>query len=124
MNTSLPDGTTLEAGEMVNPATGNMTLYEEVWKDEEHETGLFIREKSGASWQARVGEWQMALGRNTDGVFWAWQAARYEDGWRVVYSTDVAEADMLPEDIDDWVEKSTVEWAGKEWEVLEGSSGI
>ncbi|OAQ75185.1 sodium/nucleoside cotransporter [Purpureocillium lilacinum] len=29
------DGTTLETGSMVNPATGRVTAYEEVWEDEE-----------------------------------------------------------------------------------------
>jgi len=30
-----PDGKTLERGEMVNPATGTMQAYEELWRDEE-----------------------------------------------------------------------------------------
>lgn len=35
---SRPDGTTLETGRMVNPATGKETDYEELWRDEPVQT--------------------------------------------------------------------------------------
>ncbi|KAJ6524492.1 hypothetical protein B0H19DRAFT_898240, partial [Mycena capillaripes] len=75
-NTPLPDGRTLEAGEMVNPATGILTPYEEIWRDEECDEAVFVRNVEGSVWRARVGEWQLALGRTVRGEFWAWQAQK------------------------------------------------
>ncbi|KAJ6598683.1 hypothetical protein B0H10DRAFT_1826065, partial [Mycena sp. CBHHK59/15] len=76
-NKPLPDGTTIEAGEMVNPATGRVTAYEEVWRDEESGAALFVRNAAGTVWRARVGDWQLGLGRwRGGGPFWAWQAER------------------------------------------------
>ncbi|KAJ6553966.1 hypothetical protein DFH09DRAFT_1166349 [Mycena vulgaris] len=86
-NTPLPDGTTLEEGEMVNPATGALTAYEEVWRDEESASALIMRSVASAAlpvsvWRARVGDWQLALGRCRGGEFWAWQAERNGRGDR------------------------------------------
>ncbi|UNI15939.1 hypothetical protein JDV02_002423 [Purpureocillium takamizusanense] len=44
-----PDGTTLETGSMVNPATGLVTAYEEVWEDEEPVVPSFSRAGSSTS---------------------------------------------------------------------------
>ncbi|KAJ7145997.1 hypothetical protein C8R44DRAFT_756301 [Mycena epipterygia] len=127
-NTPLPDGTTLEVGEMVNPVTGMVTGYEEVWRDEESTTALFLRSVTSSVWRASVGDtWQLGLGRS-GGEFWAWQAARNGPGeaWRRRYSTalgpgshDVTQA-FLPEDggSENWEVGSTVEWLGERWEVL------
>ncbi|TFK37664.1 hypothetical protein BDQ12DRAFT_151671, partial [Crucibulum laeve] len=55
-NTHLPDGATLEIGEMINPETGKMTPYEEIWEEEELEEdtrALFIKNAIGSAWYAR-----------------------------------------------------------------------
>lgn len=57
---------------MVNPQTGKMASYEEIWRDEEAEeadTVLFVKNVGGTTWRACVGRWQLALGRGIDGVF-------------------------------------------------------
>jgi hypothetical protein len=113
---------------MVNPATGKPTPFEELWRDEEESDGrsvLFVRNAGGTMWQARVGNWQLALGRESDGVFWAWQAERIEDGeWVMRYSTkDVPGARLgwLPpeRDIVEWCEGTEIEWKEEQWLVLE-----
>ncbi|KAJ7468498.1 hypothetical protein FB451DRAFT_1400875 [Mycena latifolia] len=136
-NTPLPDGRTLEVGEMVNPATGEVTAYEEVWRDEECADALIVRNGSaeGATvWRARVGDWQLALGRSggpgASGKFWAWQARRNKHGpgeaWTRVYFTELGagshEGSYLPDECGpEWATGpggSTVEWLGEHWEVL------
>lgn len=130
MNTNLPDATTLEEGEMINPATGKMTPFEEIWLDEEEKDGrtvLFIRNAAGTAWQARVGNWEIALGREKDGVFWAWQAEKLGGEWTIKYSTTSVVHERvayLPDDRDakdakGWEEGSSVEWGGDTWLVLE-----
>lgn len=128
-NTTLPDGTTLEVGEMIDPHSGKMTPFEEIWKDEEEEDGetvLFLRNATGTKWQARVGKWQMAMGRDNSGIFWAWQAEKHYSGrWIIKHSTgDIQDEKVvwLPEKesaVGRWVEGSTVEWQGENWVVLE-----
>ncbi|KAG6820535.1 hypothetical protein H0H93_015706 [Arthromyces matolae] len=127
LNSTLPDGTTLEVGEMINPETGNMTSFEEIWRDEEEIDGtsvLFLKNLSGTAWQGRVGSYQMALGRAQDQSFWAWQAKMEQDKWVVKFSTsnvDDEEVVFLPtyEETVLWEESSTVSWAGEKWVVLE-----
>ncbi|KAG5641121.1 hypothetical protein DXG03_005961 [Asterophora parasitica] len=128
-NTTLPDGTTLEVGEMVNFETGKMTQFEEIWTDEEETDGqtvLFVKNASGTTWQARAGNWQLALGRAEGGVFWAWQAEKTPGGeWQTRYSSKSGKegrgAVFLPEDgaLEGWEEESSVEWEGDVWVVLE-----
>lgn len=109
---------------MVNPATGKMTPYEEVWIDGDEAPGLFVSRSS--AWQGRVGNWQLALGRDDD-VFWAWQAKRAESGgWNLVYSTDAGKSverlvNFLPEGeaSKDWKADSLVSWKGEIWKVIE-----
>ncbi|KAJ7058269.1 hypothetical protein C8F01DRAFT_991326 [Mycena amicta] len=124
-NQPLPDGCTLEAGEMVNPATGILTRYEEIWRDEEYDRGLFVRNATATIWRACVGGRQLALGR-TDSGFWAWEASKETQNgeWTRGYSTgefqDANAACFLPdEDTDGWRMAARVEWAGECWDVLE-----
>ncbi|KAJ7160885.1 hypothetical protein C8R46DRAFT_1105828 [Mycena filopes] len=130
-NTPLSGERTLEIGEMVNPATNLMTKYEEIWRDEECEGAVFLRNVSGSVWRARAGTWQLALGR-TDGDFWAWQARKddsREEGWTRGYSTSYSTARnvvskdsrmaYLPQDCQQWTSGSTAEWRGESWLVLQ-----
>ncbi len=108
VNTQLPDGRTLECGEMVNPATEQMTMYEEIWRDETHDEYLFVKNYEGNKWLARVGDWHLGLGRDEQG-FWAWQARRENGTWNVKHCTQDGEKHvwMLPEDHmqldNDWI---------------------
>jgi hypothetical protein len=127
-NTPLPDGRTLEAGEMVNPETAMLTSYEEIWRDEECDGAVVVRNISGSIWRARAGEWQLALGRTAEGKFWAWQAQRNgsgEDVWTRSYSTPLGVgldgSEYLPPDCSGWQEGSLVEWGGERWSVLHNS---
>ncbi|KAJ7619394.1 hypothetical protein FB45DRAFT_1033257 [Roridomyces roridus] len=118
-NTQLADGRTLEAGEMINPTTGTLTKYEEVWRDLESNSALFLRNTSASVWRARVGNWQLALGR-TDGEFWAWQAERSgpEQPWVLKYSTKASPETFLPDSCLGWEAGTTIEWCGESWEIL------
>ncbi|KAJ7584353.1 hypothetical protein C8J56DRAFT_150322 [Mycena floridula] len=122
-NMVLPNRTTLEKGEMVNPATGVMTRYEEIWRDQHEESILIIRDLEESSWYARAGRWQLAIGRSISGDFWAWQACKegQDDKWTVQHSTDGAEAQFLPNATKEWKHGLTVDWAGQSWLVLEAS---
>lgn len=56
---------------------------------------IFSRNEDGTVWYAQVGEWQVGLGREEDGTFWAYQARFLVDDdddeggkkWKVVYTT-------------------------------------
>lgn len=116
---------------MTNPATGELTAYEEVWKDEEHGTGLFVRNKDGTKWRARVGNWQIGLGRGEDGVFWAWQAERLQvegesedsdsEKWEVKHWVGSLEmVEYLPRGNEArWIAGSGVLLDGEEWSIIE-----
>lgn len=94
-NLEMEDGSIVERGTMINPATGEMMLYEEKWREEESSGGLVIRRKGKEdTWQAIVGDYQLALGRFQDGAFWAWQARKKDEVWERVHATKNAE----PED--------------------------
>lgn len=131
-NIPRPDGTTLEIGEMVNPDTGIMTRYEEIWSDEELEgvQATFIKNGAGTRWQASVGNWQMGMGR-TDGKFWAWQATKNSSSgqWSILFITpkmvDEIPLKFLPEIFDsEWVEGSEIVWEGERWNILEHSESL
>ncbi|KAJ7719627.1 hypothetical protein DFH07DRAFT_947120 [Mycena maculata] len=121
-NTPLANGMTLEAGEMVNPATGSLTKYEEVWRDVAAADALFVRNRTSSVWRARVGRWQLALGRSLpEAECWAWQAERGlgEAQWTRRYSTEMSDEGVyLPEDCTGWEVGATVKWLGESWEVL------
>ena len=94
-NVEMEDGSIVERGKMINPATGSLMLYEEKWREEESSEGLVIRRKGKEeTWQAIVGDCQLALGRYQDGAFWAWQARKKDGVWERVHATKNA----MPED--------------------------
>jgi hypothetical protein len=121
--TPLPDGTTLETGSMINPETGVITPYEELWKDDEAEESIFLKNESGTAWYAKVGSFQLGLGRHeSDGKFWAWQAEKLEGtGWVIRHSIgkDMATTNCLPDDTSAWQSVGKIQWAGESFSVLE-----
>ncbi|KAF3941910.1 hypothetical protein ABW19_dt0203846 [Dactylella cylindrospora] len=85
----------LETGSMVNPDTGELTDYQEVWKDVVPEKGSRVEfwEYSGGYSVGEddrgiigiVGGYAIGVGR-TEGEFWTWRAVDVEkEGWRLVY---------------------------------------
>lgn len=116
---------------MVNPLTGLLCPYEEIWKEEGSEEGLFIRNTRMTKWQARVGARQVGLGRGEAGRFWAWQVERDPDTltWKVGCSTEGAErlVGFLPEGgsrTERWLDGDRVGWNGDEWDVIEHSEPL
>lgn len=114
---------------MVDPGTGRVTAYEEIWVEKEladpkFEGGaLFVANKARTAWRARVGGWQMGLGRR-DGAFWAWQAVwNFGEKWEERYSVggDGADVVFLPKGGGLWREGECVQWEGDEWDVIESS---
>ena len=86
-----PDGTALEKGIMVNPATGRETAYEELWSDTEpmaipqYAVACVVLQFEGTGSERgviiRLGEHCQGLLRSTEGVTaerWLWKP---EDGW-------------------------------------------
>lgn len=115
-NSHLPDGRTLECGEMVNPDTGMMTAYEEIWRDETDENYLFVKSHDGNSWLARVGQWHLGLGRD-EGGFWAWQSLLGPDGtWSLKNCTQSGEKHV-------YILPASSEVPSEDWIVLESSVG-
>lgn len=102
---------------MVNPATGTVAEYEEIWQEEEAPDATIVRRLDGGVWKAYVGRWQLEVGRDERGC-WAWQARQVEGGqWEVLHRTENAPAaEVLP-----FGHADLVEWAGVDWEILESS---
>ncbi|KAL0950326.1 hypothetical protein HGRIS_010296 [Hohenbuehelia grisea] len=129
-NIPLPNGTTLEKGTMVNPETGKMTDYEEIWEDIDHDCGngsssLFLRSDDSRTWQARVGDYETAMGRHEDGAFWAWRAKRSDgnEAWKLIRAVGDGPVNHLPgpELTKDWELGTTVNWSNSNWTVLDKS---
>ncbi|CAK5271043.1 unnamed protein product [Mycena citricolor] len=120
-NKTLPSGTIVESGEMINPSTSLMTSYEEVWRDEEHDTGIFMRNSTSSEWRAMVGCHQLALGRTND-HFWAWQAVKGADGWKLQHSFGFdGRTTLLPDHHLDWATQQNIMlWDGDLWSVFYG----
>lgn len=110
---------------MMNPQTGRIAPYEELWRDDEAgvtDTVLFVKNMEGTTWRAYVGTWQLALGRGKDGRFWAWQAEKCGEDWKTRASTQGGIIKLLPtedQELATWVEGATVNWDAEEWIVLE-----
>ncbi|KAJ8489728.1 hypothetical protein ONZ45_g13472 [Pleurotus djamor] len=136
-NTVLDDGNVVEKGVMVNPETGLMTSYEEVWDDEDSDHCVFITRKGDdasceEAWHGLVGEYQAALGRTSSGVFWAWQAKWEGKAWVVKHRTassislEPSGITFLPRNVNllGWSDGDDIEYgaAKSRWRVLEISA--
>ena len=86
----LPNGDELETGEMINPTTGKLCAYEEVWRDEDVMPGtraVALRLSGGAAARGifvQVGDWAQAIvqqGREVSARRW-----HFVDSWRRVAS--------------------------------------
>ncbi|EPS41786.1 hypothetical protein H072_4273 [Dactylellina haptotyla CBS 200.50] len=89
----------LETGSMLNPDTGVVTEYEEVWRDKEPEAGSGVlfweygNDDTGPDnrgFLAVVERYALGVGR-VNGAFWTWRAVRSEEeeaGWRVEFEVD------------------------------------
>ncbi|TRM60000.1 hypothetical protein BD626DRAFT_506143 [Schizophyllum amplum] len=110
-------GRSLERGSMINPETGRYSPYEEVWQEEAVASDVaIVRRRDGQIWKARVGDWQLEVGRDERGC-WAWQARRPDGCWEIVRITKNASAPyFLPND-----RVAVEEWAADGWEIIECS---
>ena len=94
-------------------------------EETDERTVLFMRNLARTAWRGRMEKWQLALGREDDGVFWAWQGENIGGRkWVVRRATTDVRHEMskwLPEhdEITEWVEGSEVTWGVEQWVVLE-----
>ncbi|KIY48475.1 hypothetical protein FISHEDRAFT_73671 [Fistulina hepatica ATCC 64428] len=94
----LPDGTAKEVGTMLNPSTRQEEPYEEIWQDVEHPDAIIARRQTEKTdqWIARVGSWQLGVGRNPE-VF-AWSAHFVNGSWAIRHATDGCGPKLIPDD--------------------------
>ena len=110
---------------MENPAApGRVAPYEEVWRDLPAGDGgvLIAANRERTVWRARVGAWEVGLGRREDGEFWAWHAEWTAEGdGRVLRRTRERTVVLLPRGDERWVVGAKVQWEGQEWDVIEAA---
>ncbi|KAL6400880.1 HRI1 domain protein [Ilyonectria robusta] len=128
-----PDGTTLETGSMVNPATGKDTAYEEVWLDVEpiptstsdvKSIVLHMETETGGRGSVvRLGQYCQGFLREGDLMTaerWEWEAAK---GWK--RTIRMGDAELPCEKVlDDGLgakKDEVVEIGGNAWKVVEVS---
>lgn len=88
----------LEKGEMPHPETGEVTAYEEVWKDLEPAKGsrVTIWEREAKEGERGTGAMVAMIGQDAQGVgreigasveeFWTWRARLVDGKWGVVFA--------------------------------------
>lgn len=124
-----PDGSILETGRMVNPATGRETDYEEVWWSEvSYGRGVCAvlktedEEKGTRGMMVRLGRWVQGVLRVGERVSVERWVLDSQDGW--VCRAKIGEGDGLPVgELGDGVGRlrlgGRVEVEGRGWEVVE-----
>ncbi|KAI9732598.1 MAG: hypothetical protein M1834_003934 [Cirrosporium novae-zelandiae] len=128
MSTQL-DGDTLEKGQMVNPTTGLLTKYEELWHDlevspvgmEKYRISAVLRlEDEGKGAQGmivRVGQWCQGIlkvGSDVTVERWSWtDSAHWEKLVKIGDNPLPCEATFSP------LEGATLDFEGWKWEILE-----
>jgi hypothetical protein len=118
ISTVLPNGDTLETGSMINPATGRITPFEEVWTDEEVAEGILISTLDHTQWRARAGPYEVAIGRNGS-RFWAWFAIDGSIRWLCGIKT--SEIKLLGDLTTEWKPGHDYEWNHESWHVYAAS---
>jgi hypothetical protein len=117
----LANGDDLETGSMMNPNTGVIMAYEEVWRDVPVEgSGMVLLESIGEkdkTFVGRIGKLLQGIGTKDGEVC----AARYElsgDRWEKVYG--IGNEDMIPVFQDNgWMDGDEVKIAGRVWKVVD-----
>lgn len=120
----LPNGDELETGEMVNPDTGDLCAYEEVWRDEDVAPGanvVALKLKDGSSVRGifvQVGDLAQAIVQHPRGV----SARRWHflDSWRTVASFG-EDSDRIPL-LDGSADTDSAALESPAWETVESYS--
>lgn len=121
---------TEEEGEMVNPETGKMSEYREVWRDPPVPPGSMVRfwEQRGVHQETtgmigRVGKDALGVGRDRpDDGLWTWRLRHDDHGWHTVFEEPVGASRhgrALLERADEPGEGEQVEVGSETWTVLE-----
>ena len=118
----LENGDDLETGTMLNPRTGSMMPYEEIWRDLPVQGKSLVLLKSmgdiDKAFIGRIGVWFQGIGTENGVV----NAARrkYEGGeWRTVFSIGTDQSLPLIFEQHGWKKGDEIEIAGRWWKVLD-----
>lgn len=106
---------------MVNPSTGHLEKYEEVWSDEPSHQILILRSVSSADteWVAQSDKWQIGVSRTVqDGLkAWVGERGRQPDELELRYQYPMEWRPPL-QIIPDLGRELVVTWRGRRWEVV------
>ncbi|KAK4333915.1 hypothetical protein RTBOTA2_002634 [Rhodotorula toruloides] len=127
---TLPNGDVLERGEMVNPETGKIAAYEEVWRrlplsQDDGPPRIVILEcvgdeADGKAFVGRVGDYKLGMVDGAGG-FGVVRRERGDGVWRAVCATGAGRLLPTLDGVQEYVEGHTVQLAGRAWRVLESS---
>ncbi|GAA5860019.1 hypothetical protein JCM1840_001843 [Sporobolomyces johnsonii] len=134
--TPLPNGDVLETGSMLNPDTGLVQDYEEIWRRlplqagrETGEVGVIILELESRSTRVRaflgrVGDYEIGM-EDAERGFGVVQRVRREGEWQTVCCNEAGSGlPAVPLKVPAWEQGSTVELGGRMWQVLEHSANL
>lgn len=131
---TLDNGDILETGEMLDPNTGRVRRYSEIWRDLPINKGsVFILEGIGTSdaptiqraWLAKMGNYQAAVAKISEDKFLAWTAEKVagRPGWDVTKFAGPVDAATIVLPIEDpsplWGVGTLFEANGITWLVKE-----
>lgn len=118
----LPNGDDLEIGMMMNPETGRIMAYEEIWRTIPVDGKRFILlESSGAkdkTFIGRIGNYFQGIG-TTDGRINARRSELINGNWEVLFS--IGDENTLPiiEEQESWKEGDEIEFQRRLWRILD-----
>jgi len=118
----LDNGDELETGEMINPDTGGLMPYEEVWRTVPVEgAGIVLLESLGEgdkTFVGRIGKWFQGIGTR-DGVVSAMRQEFVDGKWEVRFLMGSSDVVPLIEGECSWKVGEQVEVGGRRWKVLD-----
>ncbi|GAA5897612.1 hypothetical protein JCM5296_003738 [Sporobolomyces johnsonii] len=133
--TPLPNGDVLETGSMLNPDTGIVQDYEEIWRRLPLQAGcengkavevtiLESRSTRGRAFLGRVGDYEIGM-EDAEKGFGVVQRVRREGEWQTVCCNEAGSGlPAVPLEVPAWEHGSTVELGGRMWQVLEHSANL
>lgn len=117
----LGNGDYLETGAMMNPATGQIMAYEEIWRSLPCATdNVVLLESSGdkdKTFLGRIGKWFQGIG-TMDGQLSAVRGEYIQGTWRTVFS--IGNTERVPLIIGEvrWKVGEEIELGGRKWKIL------
>ncbi|GAA5923207.1 hypothetical protein JCM1841_005930 [Sporobolomyces salmonicolor] len=132
--TPLPNGDVLETGSMLNPDTGLVQEYEEIWRRWPLQAGkgkgkveviiLESRSTRGRAFLGRVGDYEIGM-EDAERGFGVVRRVRREGEWETVCCNEAGLGlPAVPLEMAAWEQGSTVELGGRIWEVVEHSANL